>query len=141
MTGRKADGTMGIYTSDEIKDWIRDKLNLTKGQARARGGSITSAISDFMSGKGKATSGTNKHVPHGAFRTPVVSHTSMYRGNPIYHASAGKSGAGDGMTIFYTNPQGRDGKIIGIGHHVDSTTYEIEWHVPDWHVGHTVTLS
>lgn len=141
MTGLKADGTMGIYDPDEIKAWICDKLNLTKGQAKARGGSISSVIADFNLGRGKETSGKNKHVPHGAFRAPVVSHTSMYRGKRIYHASAGNSGAGGGMTIFYTNPKGSDGKIIGIGHHLNSTNYEIEWHVSDWHVGRTVTLS
>ena len=132
LSGPKADGSMGVYTSDEIRSWIIGKLGLTEGQAKARGGSITSVISDFMSGKGKATSGK---------QGTGLAHTSLYHGNPVYHASAGKTGARVGITIFYVNPQLSDGKIIGIGSHIDSTHYEIEWHVTDWHVGAQLVLA
>jgi hypothetical protein len=141
MVGPKENGMLGIYTADEIKDWIIGKLDLSETDKKSRGGPISSVVSDFMSGKGKATSGPNKHVPHKGFMAPNLPHTSLYRGNPIYHASAGSAGKGNGITIFYVNAQGNDGKIIGIGSHVNSTNYEIEWHVPDWHVGRTVQLA
>lgn len=137
MTGPKTDVNgitrMSVYSSDDIKDWIIGKLGLTAGQARSRGGSITSVISDFLNGRGKATSGPSK--------AGGASHTSKYRGSPVYHASAGKAGTSSGITIFYVNAQGTDGKIIGIGQHKNSTSYDVEWHASDWHVGRVITLS
>jgi len=133
LSGPKEDGSMGVYTAEEIRKWIIGKLGLTEGQAKARGGSISSVVTDFTDGAGKATSGPSKHGG--------PTHTSLYHGNPVYHASAGKTGARTGITIFYVNSQGSDGKIIGIGSHIDSTHYEIEWHVSDWHVGAQLTLA
>lgn len=143
MTGPK-DGTtkMGVYTADEIKDWIAGKLGLGASQLRVRGSNISMVVADFMSGRGKATSGPNTHRPGtAAHRAAPASHTSKYRGSDVYHTSAGAAGTANGVTIFYVNAQGSDGKIIGIGRHRSSTSYDIEWSVGDWHVGRTLQLA
>ena len=133
---------MGIYTSDEIKDWIAGKLGLSGGALKARESSISSVVSDFTGGKGKPTSGPSTHDVNSKFhKSAPKAHTSMYRGNSVYHTSAGKAGAGGGTTIFYVNAQGNDGKIIGIGQHITSDSYKIEWNVPDWHVGKVLVLA
>ncbi|MBY6047958.1 hypothetical protein KUV47_02855 [Vannielia litorea] len=143
MSGHaNADGTgpMGILSPEQMEEWIAGKLDMGASERKSRGSNIKSVVAAFMDGAGKATSGPNKHVPHGKFQEPNRSHTSKYRGHDVYHTSSGKIGKSNGITIFYVNPQGHDGKIIGIGNHINSTTYEIEWHVRDWHVGRTVSL-
>ena len=78
LSGPKEDGSMGVYTAEEIGRWIIGKLGLTEGQAKARGGSISSVVTDFTDGTGKATSGPGMHGG--------PAHTSLYHGNPVYHA-------------------------------------------------------
>jgi len=143
MSGPK-DGTkrMGVYTADEVKAWIAGKLGLSTSHLRSRGSNISMVVTDFMSGRGKPTSGPNTHKPGtAAHKKAPKSHASKYRGQDVYHTSAGKAGSANGVTIFYVNAQGRDGKIIGIGRHLTSTSYSIEWSVGDWHVGRTLQLA
>lgn len=144
MSGNKnIDGKphMVVFSEDEIKTWIADKIGLNKGQRNALGGKIGSVISDFLNGRGKATSGPAKHKAEGETEAWNKSHTSTYRGREIYHASAGSGRGGSSITIFYVQGNGNDGKIIGIGEHKTSTSYTILWHAKDWHVGNVVKLA
>ena len=138
MTGpRDVDGKQKLrrYTSDEIKEWIIGKARMTKSELKKRGSNISGCITNFQTGKGKACT----------YKAPGAqnSHVIQYRGKPVYHTSNGKNGTGESVTLFYTNPQGSDIKIIGIGGHVPgaSDKYDIEWKVNDWGVGKTVVLS
>lgn len=142
MTGPKTqeDGStrMGIYTNAEICAWITDKIG--KAEARARESSMKSVVNDFMSSIGKATSGPDRSTE--GLKSGAVK-TSIYRAKEVRHTSAGKKNQGhkSGMTLFYVAGKGEDGRIIGVGYHLNSSSYGILWNRSDWHVGKTVTLA
>ncbi|SIN82023.1 hypothetical protein [Vannielia litorea] len=144
MSGHaNADGTgpMMAFNAEKLEDWIAGKLGLTGSALKTRKSNINAVVADFMGGRGKAVSHKTVHVnARGEKKTDQKAHTSKYRGSDVLHTSAGPRGRGGGVTIFYVNPQGRDGKIIGIGHHLTDSSYEIEWSVGDWHVGRMVQL-
>ncbi|TYB90794.1 hypothetical protein [Oceaniovalibus sp. ACAM 378] len=124
---------MARYSSDEIKQWIVGKANFSANELSTRGSNISGAIEKFAGGHGTACK----------WKAPgdKNSHIIKYHHNTVYHASNGPKGKGTSVSLFYTNPQHKDGKIIGIGGHITSDTYEIEWHAPDWHIGKTFELS
>jgi hypothetical protein len=95
-------------------------------QGRAVGGtsltSVSQAVNDVHGGKGKAT---------GSYQ---------YRSQAILHCSAGVAATGTGCSIFFVR-ESLKVKIIGIGRHVDATSYTLAWTTSDWTPGKTLRLT
>jgi hypothetical protein len=66
-------------------------------------GNISQALNDVILGRGKATTG----------------HSG------VLHASAGKSGAAGGCTLFFTRDGSGNVDVVGVGQHKTSTSYQI----------------
>lgn len=125
--GEPGTKTFGVMSSGEIRDWVLRKIGeYKKGKNMPRATSVGQCVNDFMTDSGKAT-------PH------------KYMGNDVKHASAGKKSdpAHQKCTLFYTvmDETNRVGKIVGIGHHTSSTTYDLMWKRPGWVMGSSVDLN
>jgi hypothetical protein len=107
FVGKKKDGKFGSLSQDEARDFLLAKVPGRANQIRPK---ATSCVSDILGGQGKAT---------GDFK---------YKGAPILHVSNGAGGTG--CTVFYAlRPSGKVQavKVVAIGHHVGSTTYDMDW--------------
>ena len=66
---------------------------------------VSSAVNDMEFGRGKLTSG--------------------YPG--LLHVSAGVAGAGSCSIFFYPKDEGKQIRIVGLGHHLDRRTYRLDY--------------
>jgi hypothetical protein len=64
-----------------------------------------------------------------------------YKGKSICHVSEGARNKTDGCSVFFTAKGGEIARIVGIGHHIGSASYELEWQEPNWDTtGKNITL-
>ena len=66
---------------------------------------VSSAVNDMEFGRGKLTAG--------------------YPG--LIHVSAGVAGAGSCSIFFYPKDEGKQIRIVGLGHHLDRRTYRLDY--------------
>ncbi|MCA9709886.1 MAG: hypothetical protein KDK70_28870 [Myxococcales bacterium] len=113
-------GKFGVMSSDQILDWLCGKLpHIPSSRYKSN---MQSCINDVMNGRGKDTAG----------RT--------HQGDQILHTSAGKNGQSDGCTLFYVKRDHGVAKIVGIGEHASSTTYDVYWYDGNWCSGGRISL-
>lgn len=123
----------GEMSEAQIKEWILRKIGEYAPPAKdgtrkkmTRESAVGQVVNDFMSGKRKAT---------------------PYRlgQKPVWHTSAGKRGASQNAicSLFYivADEDNGVGRIVGIGAHRTSTTYDLFWRRPGWLVDKVLTLS
>ena len=110
----------GRLNDAQMKTWVLDKIGANE---RTLGSVVGQVLNDFTSAKGKAT----------PFKVG---------GKDVWHASAGKSGTDKTCTLFFTNPEREIGKIVAVGQHKSSSSYEIIWTTDEKALpnGKTVTL-
>ena len=65
--------------------------------------------------------------------------TAGYPG--LLHASAGIAGVGSCSVFFYTQPEGKLIRIVGIGHHLDRGTYRLDYASAELRGLRTIRLS
>lgn len=118
--GEIGDGKFGVMSNGQILDWLSSKLPHLP--SRKYQSNMQSCINDVANGRGKDTAG----------RT--------YQGAQILHTSAGKSGQADGCTLFYVKRDNDVAKIVGIGSHDDSTSYDVYWQTGGWCSGGKISL-
>ena len=80
---------------------------------------VRQAVNDMEFGRGKLTAG--------------------YPG--LLHASAGIAGVGSCSVFFYTQPEGKLIRIVGIGHHLDRGTYRLDYAAAELRGLRTIRLS
>ena len=80
---------------------------------------VSQAVNDMEFGRGKLTAG--------------------YPG--LLHASAGIAGVGSCSVFFYTQPEGKLIRIVGIGHHLDRGTYRLDYAAAELRGLRTIRLS
>lgn len=118
--GDIGNGKFGVMDSAQIETWLCGKLRfLPVPKFRSN---MQSCINDVMVGRGKDTGGRS------------------HKGDHILHTSAGKSGQGNGCTLFYVVRDNDVAKVVGIGSHTGSSDYEIYWQDGNWAPGDSISL-
>src|SRR5262249_1516517 len=154
FVGKKANGKFGALAQTEARDWIVSKLPTTPSdQLRSN---ASACVSDVVSGRGKAT-GPFKHqgapilhVSNGAGDTGctlfyVLKQTGdQPKGGKAKAKDKGGAGKGKAATSS-TSTMGKPGvqavKVVGIGHHVGPTTYDLGWRDPSSGLPNRLDLS
>ncbi|MCB9568178.1 MAG: hypothetical protein H6710_13375 [Myxococcales bacterium] len=122
---------MGELSNDEIRDWIIKKVLGVSTPSKSYRGNAGQCAGDFSSHNGSSSGGGTRFT---------------HNNRTVFHASHG-NGQHSGCTIFFVcaDQSAGVGKIVAIGFHRDSTTYELDWVDPHWmnspmKAGHTVRL-
>lgn len=118
--GEIGNGKFGVMSDAQIHDWLCGKLpHIPSSKYRSN---MQSCINDVLIGRGKDTAGCT------------------FDGLHVLHTSAGKTGQGDGCTIFYVKRDHDVAKVVGIGSHISSTSYEVYWSAGQWCNGGRIDL-
>ena len=96
---RYALGEKADLDADALEDEIKDHLEQTYHRF------ISQAVNDMEFGRGKRT--------------------TRYAG--LWHASAGIAGVGSCSVFYYVHEETQVIRIVGIGHHIDQTTYRLNY--------------
>lgn len=112
--GPTASGKMGVMTEDDVVEFAKSNIGVG-GKIWEK--NVRKAASAIMNHHGQG-GGTNYY----------------HHGKRIFHVSEGKrkGPVGDKISIFFTCLGNVNASIIGLGHHVDSASYDLDWKTASW---------
>ena len=130
---------------------MRPHLPAMGAQAMLAGaGPCAFALGDKLDLDAKAVEGEIKrHLAQSYYQfvSQAVNDMEFGRGKPtagypgLLHASAGIAGVGSCSVFFYTQPEGKLIRIVGIGHHLDRGTYRLDYAAAELRGLRTIRLS
>jgi len=103
-------------------------------------------LSEWVDGQTSNSKITMKHIKRVVGdivgSTPEGATPDKYAGETVYHQTSFDKGPGEGCTVFYTNPDrdGTSGTIVGIGIHLGSDSYKLDYRRKGWEVDKSYTL-
>ena len=103
-------------------------------------------LSEWVDAQTTNSSITMKHIKkvvgNIVGKTPRKATTDPYAGETVYHHTSFDKGPKEGCSIFYTNPDedGTSGTIVGIGIHLGSDSYKLDYIRRGWNVVKRYTL-
>ena len=133
MHGRRANGTVGVLSADEIKAWIIAKAYGVRTPPQVYVGNAGQCAGGFLSHNGSSDGGGTDYT---------------HNNRTVFHISHGKKKKNsNSCTIFFVRAEeGSDtGKIVAVGCHVGPSAYAIDWVDPHWtnsplREGHDISL-
>lgn len=114
--GPKQSGRNGVMSEEDFKAFVIAKVG-DGGKIWQK--NVDKAYNAIINHDGQA--GANDKYPH--------------KGKAVCHVSEGKRGAGNGVSVFFTAKGEVVASIIGIGYHIGSASYKLEWQLPTWDTG------
>lgn len=111
--GPKATGSTGNMSEDDFVAYVIAKVGEGSKEWKKN---VVKAYNAIKNHSGE--SGANSKFPH--------------HGKGVCHVSEGKRGRNQGVSVFFTAKGGQIASIIGIGHHIGSRSYEMEWQNNGW---------
>ncbi|MBI5926619.1 MAG: hypothetical protein HY836_13590 [Aquabacterium sp.] len=111
--GMKRTDKMGVMDSDDFLAFVVSKV----GQ-----GSVT-----WVKNVNKAFEAISNHVGETGANDKFP-----YKGSGVCHVSEGKRSSSEGVSVFFTAKGGQLANVIGIGYHIGSSSYKLEWQMDGW---------
>ena len=120
--GPKQEGKDGVMSQDDFVAFVIAKVG-DGGKIWQK--NVEKAFEAISNHDGQ--SGANDKYPH--------------KGKSVCHVSEGKRGAGNGVCVFFTAQGEVVASVIGIGYHIGSSSYKLEWQLATWDTGGTSDIS
>lgn len=120
--GPKTTGAVGVMSEDDFIAFAISKVGDGGQSWRKNVGKAYNAITNH-----DGQSGANGKYPH--------------KGKAVCHVSEGKRNGKDGVSVFFTAKGEVVASIIGIGHHIGSASYRLEWRLPSWDTGTNANIT
>lgn len=120
--GEKATGANGQMSEDDFVAFVIAKIGKGSSVWEKNVRKAYNAITNHA-----GETGANTKFPH--------------HGKGVCHVSEGKRGGSQGISVFFTAKGGQIASIIGLGHHIGSRSYKLEWQNAGWNTeGADITL-
>lgn len=120
--GPKASGTNGVMSEADFLAFAIAKVGDGGTSWRKN---VAKAYNAIVNHDGQA--GANDKYPH--------------KGKGVCHVSEGKRSANDGVSVFFTAKGEVVASVIGIGQHIGSASYRLEWRLPSWDTGNSANIT
>ncbi|EJO93406.1 MULTISPECIES: hypothetical protein [Pseudomonadaceae] len=120
--GPKTTGSDGVMSEDDFIAFAIAKVGDGGTTWRKN---VAKAYNAITNHDGQA--GANDKYPH--------------KGKAVCHVSEGKRGAGNGVSVFFTAKGEVVASVIGIGYHIGSASYHLEWRLPSWDTANSANIT
>ena len=111
--GPKIGGANGVMSEDDFLAFVISKAGEGGKEWKKN---VSKAYNAIVNHDGQT--GASDKYPH--------------KGKGVCHVSEGKRGRNQGVSVFFTAKGEVVASVIGIGHHIGSRSYELEWQLPTW---------